>query len=134
MSSPLTPSERRIIEGTTPTYWAVIKDEQNPPQPIALANIDDITVTLYVVNSDGTTTIVGGRNKQGIRNENNVSIHDTSGLLTWSLQVEDTTLVDDSLKPGDIEPHLALFEFTYAGTKRGKYLVQFDIIQTLRVP
>lgn len=94
-----------INEKASALYTATLKDENGVV--ISLGNITTATMTLFDVE---TGTIINSRNAQDIKNANNVTIHATSGLLTWSLQPADTIIVD-STRPG--EEHRAEITVVY---------------------
>lgn len=97
-----------VKEGTGAIYTATLEDSAGTAIP--LANLTTITLTLYNV-PDGE--IINSRDDQNVLNQNNVVIHSTSGLLTWTMQAADNVISDTSL---DWEHHRALFEFTFSGT------------------
>lgn len=107
---PLDATERIINEKTTFTYTCYLVNEAD--QVIPLANISTLTLTLY---NKADSSIVNSRNAQNVLNANNVTVHATSGLVTWSVQVEDTTLVSTSLAPGELEEHRFMFTWTHSG-------------------
>ena len=109
-----------VDEGSTQDYTATLQDEQGVA--IALASLDAIVLTLWEPITEG---IVNSRDGQNVKNANNVTIHATTGALTWTLQVLDTTIVQNP--PPPVEYHRALFEFTYNTTKKGKHEVRFRI-------
>lgn len=111
-----------IKEKTTPKYTATLLDEDG--NAIPLSSIDTITLTLYNLSAT-TRDVINSRNAQDVKNTNNVTIHATSGLLTWSMQIADNAIAD-ALKR--VERHRACFVFTYSGgTKRGTHEVDFDV-------
>ena len=120
--------QRRIDEGTTPVYSATLRDEASVAIP--LASISTIQLTYY---DRGSGTVINSRDDQNVKNANNVTIHATSGLLTWSLQPEDTAIIGTSWDAGDVETHIALFEWTLTNGKRGKKEVRFDVINLKKV-
>lgn len=108
-------------EQTTPKYTATILDDDGVAIPASA--LVSLTLTLYVSKTDGTTGIVNSRNAQNVLNLNDVTV-DSNGLLTYSLQVADTTLVEAL----PFERHIALWEWTWAsGSKAGKHEVVFNI-------
>jgi hypothetical protein len=113
----LSNEERKLPEQTTAVYSATITDENGAAVP--LASINAITLTLYNA-ADGTT--INSRSAQNILNTNNVTIHATSGLLTWTMQPADNVIVDSSIGVGKYERHNFLIEWTYGTTKKGKHL------------
>lgn len=118
-----------VNEKTTPTYRATIKDDQDPPQAIPLATLLTLTLTLYVVNADGTTTILNSRSQQNVLNANNVTV-DATGHLAYTLQIADTTIANAALP---FERHIALFEWTWPTSKAGKHEVIFSVRNLTRV-
>ncbi len=111
-----------VLEKTTPAYTATVKDDAGVALPAA--SLTTLTLTLYVINADGTTTIVNSRNAQNVLNVNNVTV-DTNGLVTWSVQVADTTFVDATLP---FERHIARFDWTWSsGSKTGRHEVVLNV-------
>lgn len=111
-----------IKEGTTPKYTATLQDEDGTA--IAQADITSITLTLYNLSAT-TRDIINSRSAQDINNTNQVTIHATSGLLTWSMQAADTAIQDSNKR---VERHRALFVFTWdSGAKKGVHEVDFDV-------
>ncbi len=119
-----------VKERTGFVYTATLKDSNGTAVP--LANLTTITLTYYLV-SDGT--IINSRDGQDVKNANNVTIHATSGLLTWSGQAADTAISDTGLTAGAKELHRALFEFTYVGDGTpGKHEVDLFVENLDKVP
>lgn len=111
-----------VLEKTTPRYSAVVLDDQGNPLPVA--SLTTLTLTLYVVNADGTTTIVNGRNAQSVLNVNNVTV-DSLGNVIWTVQPADLTFVDPTLA---FERHIALWQWTWSsGSKAGKHEVVLNV-------
>lgn len=111
-----------IKEGTTPKYTATIKDENGTAVP--QADLTTITLTLYNLSSTARD-IINSRDAQSVNNTNNVEINATSGLLTWSMQADDTVIIDSNKR---VERHRALFIFTWdSGAKKGIHEVDFDV-------
>tara|TARA_R110000803_G_scaffold210718_2_gene283391 strand:- start:20222 stop:20602 length:381 start_codon:yes stop_codon:yes gene_type:complete len=105
--------DRRINEGQAFTYTATLKDSAE----VALAQADITTITLTLYNlADGS--IINSRTAQDVNNVNEVTIHATSGLLTWSALAADAVISDDTIEADKTETHVALFEFAY-GTGLG---------------
>jgi hypothetical protein len=99
-------------------YTATLQDEAETPIPVG--QLTTLTLTLY----DATTgTILNSRNAQNILNTNNVTVHATNGLLTWTVQPADLAMVTTNMAQ---ELHIALFSWTWAsGTKVGYHEVRF---------
>ena len=114
-------------EGTGAIYTATLEDSTETAIPSA--NISAITLTFYDVASGD---IINSRDDQDVKNANNVTIHSTSGLLTWTMQAADNVIVDDDLA---WEHHRALFEFVFSGTgSPGKHISQLMVRNLSKVP
>jgi len=109
-----------VKEKTTSKYTATLKDEDGTA--IALASLTTLTLTLYDISST-SRTIINSRNAQNVLNANNVTVHATSGLLTWEMQAADNEIQDSNKK---IERHRALFKFSWSGGQ-GIHEVDFDV-------
>lgn len=114
-------------ERTSGQYTATLKDETDTA--IAAASFATMTLTLYDAASG---SIINSRNGQNVLNANNVTINDTSGLLTWALQPADSIVLDQTLAQ---EEHVALFEYTFgaSGGKRGSHEVRLVVRNINRV-
>jgi|SRR6185369_7639767 len=104
---------KAINERTTGIYTATLEDESGVPIP--LSSISALELWLYNVK---TNVIINGRGVMGgagqdVKNTNNVTIHATSGLLTWSIQTADNVIVQDFLTS---EEHRAVFRATCLGS------------------
>jgi hypothetical protein len=110
------PREFEINELETGLYTATIVGNDGVT-PIPSASLLTLRLTLYVIVAAGTVTFVNGRDHQNVLNLNNVTVHATSGLVTWTIQILDTTLVETTLP---FERHIALFDWTTA-TAAGKH-------------
>lgn len=100
----------KVKEKTGAKYTATLKDADGTVIP--LTNLTLITLTLYNYD-DGA--IINSRSGHDVKNTNNVTIHATSGLLTWLIQGADNPIVSSSLSVGIREKHIALFEYDYVG-------------------
>lgn len=117
MLTPLQPGEPStvdVLEGETPRYTATVKDDTGAVLPAA--SLTTITLTLYVIKTDGTVGYVNSRNAQNVLNANNVTIS-AAGILVWQMQVADTTLVEAL----PFERHIALWEWTWPTSRAGKH-------------
>jgi hypothetical protein len=122
------PRTFQIDEQETGLYTAIIvgNDGVTPlPGPI----LTTLTLTLYVIPPDGTPAIINNRQTQDVLNANNVAVS-AGGLLTWLVQVGDTTLLN--LPPVPYERHIALFEWTWPGGA-GKHEVVLVVRNLLAV-
>jgi len=121
----LTQEERRIAEGSTPIYRATLQDEDGTAIP--LADIDSMTLTLKDVR---TGQAINSRSAQDVLNTNGVTIHATSGLLTWQMEEEDTPIIGSAHpKPNQVEQHKAIFRWTYDTDRHGVHVVLLDVVQ-----
>lgn len=110
-------SEFDIREKTTGLYTATIVGDDHVT-PVPLVSLVSITLTLYAIIADGTASFINSRNHQDVLNLHNVTIHATSGLLTWAIQSQDTTLVEPALP---FERHIVLFEWVTTSGAAGKH-------------
>lgn len=126
MLTTLDPQGFLIPEKSTGTYTAtVVANDQVTPLPAA--TLLTLTLFLYVIKADGTSTYLRGiaGTPQNVLNANNVVV-DTAGLITWTIQPADTTLVEAL----DFERHIALWQWTWAGGA-GKHEVVL-VVKNLR--
>jgi hypothetical protein len=108
-----------IAEKTTQVLTCTIKDETDTVIPVA--QIGTLTLTLY---NQESRSIINTRDNQNVLNANNVTVHSTSGLLTWLLQPADTAIETTSKS---IEVRVALFQWTFGSSKQGKHEIVFKI-------
>lgn len=116
------------VENTTPDYRASLVDKDENPVPGDV--LDSLQLTFY---QEYSGEIINHRSKQSVHNANDVTLDD-DGTLLWRKRPEDTVILDDSLHE---EPHVALFEFSYAGpngTEFGKHEVRFLVKNLSKVP
>ena len=118
MLSPLVanePSTVDVLEKSTPVYTATVRDDTGAALPAA--SLTTLTLLLYVEKADGTRAYIRGSalTGQNVLNANNVVV-DTNGLVTWSLQVADTTLNDGAMP---FERHVALWHWTWGSARAG---------------
>ncbi len=78
----------RLHEGETevPTFYLL--QGAGAGAAVALTDISTATLTL----TDESDNVINSRNAQNVKNANNVTIHSTSGLVTWTMQAADTTV------------------------------------------
>jgi hypothetical protein len=122
MTDPLT---FPIDEKETGQYTATIVGNDGVT-PLGAATLTTLVLTLYVIKADGTDSLI--RTLQNVLNANNVTVS-PAGLVTWLIQVADTTLVEDI----PYERHIALFEWTWAAGA-GKHEVVLLVRNLRRVP
>lgn len=98
-----------VPERSMARYTAYLTDETNTV--IASSGISTLTLTLRDATTKG---IINSRSAQNVLNTNNVTVHATSGLVTWSIQAADTTPLN---KEQPYVDHIAEFACTWATTK-----------------
>ncbi len=117
-----------VIERSTAVYTATLKDETDTVIPSA--SLTTLTLTLY---DAANGTIINSRNGQNVLNANNVTIHATSGLLTWTMQPADNVIVWPKAS-GQFEKHIALFRWTWSsGAKAGSHEVEIRVRQRTKI-
>jgi hypothetical protein len=109
-----------VDEKTAPTHTFTVTDEDdNAVQPTSLA------LTYY----DRTTgDIINSRNAQDVLNANDVAV--TNGIVVWSMQEADTTLVGAASDRGEI--HVAEWDWV-ANSKRARHRTIFRIVNYEKV-
>ena len=112
-----------VLEKTTPKITANIVDEDG--NAIPALSLTTLTLDLFV-SSDPTQVI---RAAQDVLNNNNVVV-DGAGLLTWSVQIADTTIYTNC----SLEVHRAEFIWTWdSGDKRGSYRIDIPVVNMKKV-
>ena len=106
-------------ELTTAIYTATLQNGAGVP--IVKANIVSAQLTLKDVD---TGEVINSRLNQNIIDDNNVTIHDTSGLLTWTIQPEDNVLINPARQS---ETHRAVFDIVYSSTQRLRYELYLQV-------
>jgi hypothetical protein len=117
----LTDLKRRLYAETTSHFFGYMKDPDTD-EPVLLADILTLTITLWWGNKDRGKAI-NNRNEQNALNTNNVTYNATSGLLDFHAQQADTTM--QSKDPGVLEEeHFFYIKWTWnspVGTQAGGY-------------
>lgn len=106
-------------EASNAQYTAYLKDETGVA--VALTDISALTLTL---RDKTTRAIINSRTAQNVLNTNNVTVHATSGLVTWSIQAADVTAVNANQPYVE---HIAEFNVTWDTTKKSKHQVAIQI-------
>jgi hypothetical protein len=121
------------LEQSSGVYWGTIYDDEGIFLPSNVLNT--LTLTLYVVQADGSIAYVNTRNAQDVLNANNVQVYPAlqtraDGFqfnLKWMIQPADTTLVEQV----PFERHIALFEWSWplpvGGQAQGKHEVILNV-------
>ena len=121
-----------IFEGSTPKITATVKDEDGAA--LAASALQSLTLTYYN-KADGA--IINSRDGQDALNANNVTVS-AAGALVWKLLAADTAIIDTTIKAGNDEIHIALFECAWldadSDQRHGKHEVEIRIRQHTKVP
>lgn len=125
----LSNAERTVNEQTTFLYTCTLKDESGVVIP--LSAVSSLTITLY---DEDTGAIINSRDGQNALNANNVTLHSTSGLLSWIAQPADNAIVTATRVAGSVEKHKVLFKWTWATSKKGNHELQILVRQMTKVP
>lgn len=120
-------NQKTFLEKTTGRIRTYLEDEAGDPIPSA----DLVTLTLSVWEKKSGTT-VNSRSAQSVLNTNNVTVHATSGLVTWSVQTGDTTLVDTTIPENGIQEFCFLYSWT-TSSETGRHLDSYFVQQLLKV-
>lgn len=134
---PLTPFTIEVNEQSSAGFWATLLDESGQLVPGNV--LSTLTLTLYVVNADGTQTFINGRQKQNVLNQNDVTLYNSLQTrpdgktynLFWQIRVGDTIIVNPVLP---VERHVALFEWTWPNNHAGKEEVWLSVTNLTQVP
>ena len=97
-----------VKAGTTPRFTATLVDEDGTA--IALASLSTLVLTLIDTKD---RAVINGRDRKDALNANNVTVHATSGLVTWAIQAADLP----GAEGGDYH---FIFEWSWSsGAKKG---------------
>ena len=115
-----------VNEESTQVWAGVLADSAG--SPIGSGALDTLVMSFFDLESG---TIVNSRSGQDILNANNVVV-DGSGVITWTLQPADTTLIDATKTH---ETHRAEIRGTYnSGAGTLKHDVDFKIRNFVKLP
>lgn len=121
-----------VNENTSLPITATLKDSAGTVIPSA--SIVSIEMTLVnVVNTTLATSIINSRQKQDVFNANDCTYHATSGLFTWNVQVEDTTILG-STPTGQRESHLATITVVWDTDKQMQQEIELAVLNLRNVP
>jgi len=114
----------RANEASSKTVTFTIQNQDGTAVP--LAELVAATLTLYdletyVPNGSPVVGIINSRDDQDVLNANDVTIHATSGLLTWVMAPEDNVIVTAKRQ---MERHRAEFHLVSVG---GSFDFEFEI-------
>lgn len=123
----LTLAQRIVNEDSTFVYTTTLQDTSSA----ALASASIVTLTLTVYDETSGEDIVAVRDAL---NANSVTVHATSGLLTWTALAADNPIHNDpGPGPGEIEKHIGLFEMVYDTDKTLNWEVPIYVKQMTNV-
>jgi hypothetical protein len=108
-----------VPERSNARYTGYLTDETDTV--IALAGISTLTLT---VRDKLTNAVINSRSAQNVLNTNGVTVHATSGLVTWTLTALDTTPLN---RNQPFASHIAEFACTWATTKSMVHPVEITI-------
>jgi hypothetical protein len=98
-------------EGDTPDLTVYLIDRDGDPIPVA--NILTLNLSQWIAQGLGQPGIsINSRKLQNALNANNVTVHSTSGLVTWQLQTADSAMQSKDTTV-DEETHNYRFDITY---------------------
>jgi len=118
-----------VAESSSAQIVADIVDETGAA--VLLANINTMTLTLYLV---GAETIINTKNDTNILNINGGVIADGGTPLKTTLTLTLAPADNAMIGTGPDEKHLALIEWTYsAGTKGGWHEVVYTVVNMSKV-
>lgn len=115
-----------LPEDTTATLLLNLVDEEDDPLPAEV--LTALTLTYYDLD---TLTILNDRQEQDVLNAHNVTV-DSTGLVTWELQQEDTAIVSSGVR---LEWHRALWTWQWGfPVRQGRHEVDIEIENLQYVP
>ena len=97
--------QREVVAGTTPVFTATLKDHSGVAIPAAA--LTSLTLTVWAKPSLAVI-----RDAVNALNANGVTIHATSGLITWKVSAADTALTDADPRI-DSEAHYYRFDWAW---------------------
>lgn len=103
---PIPADQREVWAGTTPVFTALIRDHDGTAIP--LAALDTLTLTVWARPSNQTI-----RDGENVKNAGGVTVHATSGLVTWTLTPADTALTDPD---PNVDSEQRVYRFDWAWT------------------
>lgn len=124
----LSDAERIWDEGDTPDLTVTLLDRDGVAIP--LADILTLKLTQWISQPRGQPGLkINNRNSQNVLNTQGVTVHATSGLVTWQLSASDTAFQSkDELVLEEV--HNFSFALTYtstAGTQAKSYVDHYVI-------
>jgi hypothetical protein len=119
-----------VLELDSAWFQGTLEDEQG--DPVTLASVDSITLTLYGASPDD---IINSRDEVNVLNTNGGTFHATTGVFTMQFESDDNPILNTSNDAGVREDHYALFVATWdSGVGRKSWIVKLRVKQLHRVP
>lgn len=126
-----------VNERTSAVYTAILKDENGVVIP--KDSFETFELWLFektqktIINNRGT--LAGPGQNVLVAGSHGVTIHNTSGLLTWQISTLDTkcVLTTPPATPIKDEVHVAVFKATWSSGSKG-FTHQFEIVITDMIP
>jgi len=130
MASITTISER-VRELSSGSVYLLLQDDLGVP--IGSGSLNTLTLSLY---DKRTGTVINSRNNLNALNANNVTVYSsvqgsgtTAYTVLWEVQPADNALVGTR----ELEPHRAIFEYTWGSGKRDHHGIDTVIEAELEV-
>lgn len=102
-------------------YTATLKDDAVIPEPVPLASITSLAVTLYNASDK---SVINGRDAQNALNANQCTYHATSGLFTFNMLAADNPIVGTVLM-NEKETHWLIIAYSWnSGAKTNRHVVK----------
>lgn len=121
-----------IDEGDSGVLSFILEDENE--DPVAKAAIDSLTLDLRHLEPVTAGALVGaiinGREDQDVLNDNDVTMHATSGLVTFNMTPEDNPWNAGSGSRFVEEKHIAIFRAVWDDGAKAKTV---QVVITVRV-
>ncbi len=117
----------RVNEGSSLTVTFTLKDNAGVVIPLSSLTTAELTLfdlLTYVPTGSPIIGIINDRHNQDVKNANNVTVHSTSGLVTWAVQPDDTIIVTSRRQ---LERHRARFRFVAGGAELD-YQIEMEIV------
>jgi len=115
----------RANESSSRTVTFTLLDNADVAIPLTAISTAQLTLydmDTYVPGASPAAGIINSRDAQDVLNTNNVTIHATSGLVTWAMQPDDNVIVTVRRQ---IERHRA--EFRFVTTSGAELDYQFEV-------
>ena len=124
MATSLSVADRTITERTTLFYNATLKDHQATPVVLALASVNSITLTLRD-KASGVKIL----DAVDVKNANGGTLHATSGAFEYEFTPAQNSIVNENIREGDSETHIATFTVVYSNTRELNHVVPIIVEQ-----